>query len=902
MEFEDCVFKEEICLRGAWLSWVTFKCCVIVHLNAEECKIDCSVMLDGIASSIEATQLSWSDREGSVADSSKALAPAGHPLGTHKGVGGLGLCWVELRNASIGGDVKVMSSQFCVPPPRAGFVSGQDSPQYALDLRGSEIKGSLIAQPGVRAVGGISISNARIAGNVWGNGAELLAVEGSAFFAQNCHIAGNLILSQDKRGNQPFRAIGCVSLFGGEIDGALWMEGAFIQSSRTQPTALLAPHIRVDHTFIVSGSVAGPIWVENARIGSDCELKLSVVGNLSRSSEPELLVDFKNVNVKGSFKINDLRFNEPARRLAENPEERAVVRARVRQLLCYPGWHLIEIICGPKPFGTAESLWKNVTVSLLWDRDKEAILLDGLSARFHELNKRKGVLRLDDTATVEEYVRLFAAHISGLYGPFFLLADVEEAGSELRNHLGTSTRRITTEKITATDNKPERFLIEADVIYASTLYRARFSVTPQDGAVEMEEDSPAIPFVLTTTYFDAPYRIDTDESRRLPPLFSKEWEPLSTEVAEKLLEAAVRRPPPVQEPRARFDLTGAAVKRLEDANGTAVGRSVRLQLEGFRYEQIHEQPAPISQVINFPFEITRTLSRKTPVAFVVLIVFGILHLIAITIRPPLTMVFGMIRRAWVFLRNAKQVIERRLFSFVAHKFLVSRNEEKELGSWQKRLNWLALQYESHEDFYAVDASTFFPQPYDQLAAVLRAQGQFEDSRKILSRKLTLERHMKRSVWLRLAWWFYRLGFDHGLSAGRAFITLLLFIVLGVIAARSANSEGLLVAEASAQASPGDGIPAPTPCSAKNSPTLYAVEEFIPVASLRSAPSCRIRAFDPSRDGSPKTGSSFTSRIRRAATDPRVWRFGEVFYRILGWIILSLSILTFTGVARRHMEK
>jgi hypothetical protein len=752
-------------------------------------------------------------------------------------------------------------------------------------------------------VGGISISNARIAGNVVGYGAELLAVEGSAFFAQNCHIAGNLILSQGKRGNQPFRAIGCVWLFGGEIDGALWMEGAFIQSSQTQPTALMAPHIKVDHTFIVSGSVAGPICMENARIGSDCALKLSVVGNLRRSSEPQLLVDFKNVNVKGSFQIDDLRFNEPARMLAESLEARAIVRAQIRKLLCYPGWRLIEIIYGPKPFGTAEFLWKDVTVSLLWDGDKEAILLDGLSARFHELNKGKGVLRLDDTATVEEYVRLFATHISGPNGPFFLLADVEEAGSELRNHLGTGTRRITTEKITATDNKPERFLIEADVIYASTLYRARLSVTPKNGAVEMEEDSLAIPvFVLTSTYFDAPYRIDTDESRRLPPLFSKEWEPLPTEVAEKLLEAAGRRPNPVQEPRARFDLTGAAVKRLEDAYGTAVGSSVRLQLEGFRYEQIQEQPAPTSRVMNSLFEIRRTLSRKTPVAFVLLIVFGVLRLIAITIRLPLTMVFGMIRRAWAFLRNAKQVIVRPLFSLVTHKFLVSRNEEKELRSWQKRLNWLALQYESHEGFYTVDASTFFPQPYDQLAAVLRAQGQFEDSRRILSHKLTLERHMKRSVWLRLAWWFYKLGFDYGLSAGRAFVTLLLFIALGVIAARSANSEGLLVAEASAQAPPGAGIPAPTPCSAKNSPTLYAVEEFIPVASLRSAPSCRIRAFDPSRDGSPKTGSSFASRIQRAATDPRVWRFGEVFYRILGWIILSLSILTFTGVARRHMEK
>lgn len=877
LEFEDCVFEKDICLRGAWLSWVSFRNCRIVHLDADECKIDCSLILDGIESPPEGHHLSWADREAAAANSSKELPPDGHRRGVHDSAAGLGLCWIELSNASIGGDVKVTSSRLCAPPRRPEFVSGRDLARYALDLRGSEIKGSLIAQPGVRAVGGISIASARIAGDVRGKGAELLAVEGFAFFAQNCHIAGNLILSRSEPGDLPFRAIGSVSFYGGEIDGALWMDGAFIQCSQDQPTALMAPHIEVDDTFTIAGSVSGPINMENVRIGSNCELNLYVVGNLSGVSNQRLL-DCKNVGVQGSYRIWGLRFNEPEIRLFETLTARKVVKARMRTLLCYPGWHLIEIILRNKPSSPSETvkpLWNEVTVSLLWDGKEEAILLDGYSHRFHELNTRAGLLRLDNETAAEEYVRLFAAHISGPNGAFFLLADVEGAGSELRNYLGESTRPIATKRIPA-DGEPDTFSIEADVIYASTMFRALLYVTRSNGMVEMKEDGLATPVsVPTSTYYDAPYRIDTDESRDLPPLFPKKWKPLPAETAEKLLEAAGRSPTPVQGPRALFDLTGAAVKRLEDADGTAVGRSVRLQLEGFRYEQI-EEPSQTSQVSPLLSKTALALYRITLGEPIRPVVSDIRKLIAATIRSGLAKARASILGAWMFLRNSKQVVQRQLLSLATHKFLISRNQERKSQSWQRRLSWLALQYEWLWGFYAVEASTFVPQPYDQLAAVLRAQGKFEDSRRILSRKLTLERHLKRSAWLRPLWWLYWLGFDYGLSAGRALATLLLFIALGVVAARSANSHGLLVAATSPV--PGADISAYTPCGANNSPTLYAVEEFIPVASLRSAPSCRVRS------------------------NAHLWRFGEVAYRILGWIILSLSILTFTGVARRHLKK
>lgn len=900
LEFEDCIFKEEICLRCAWMSWLSFTNCRMVHLQADGCKIDGSLVLDRIESSANRTTLSGSTA--APADS------AGHPTNSHPGAAGLGLCWIELRNATIVGDFKAKSCKFCAPPARRNFNKAQDRPEFALDLQGMDLRGSLTTEPDLLAVGGMSITNAHIAGNVWGRGAELLAVEGDAFSAQNCHIGANLVLSHhEKQTKMPFRTIGCVRLFGGKIGGIVRMDGAFIQPNETEPTAIMAPYIKVDDYVHIAGSVAGPIFLENAHIGADCTLDLSVVGDLFGGTTPRL-VDFKNASVEGSFNIQDLKFNDPIRRWSDPREVLEIVQARSRKLRCYAGWHLVEIRRKTTRGTDSESeivtlLWEEKTVNLLWDGKDEAIPLDGFSARFRDLNKRIGVLGLKDTADAEEYLRLFASNINGQNGPFFILAGVEEAGPLLRDHLDRRPRAIETR-----DLNDKVFEIEADVVYASNLFRARFHVTKKDGIVQMVADDLIPPeLILISTYFDAPFRIDLDQARKLPSLFTlQDWEAMEAKKAGALLKTAEECPTPVQEDtRAQFDLTGAAVKRLEDADGEAVGRSVRLRLEGFRYQQMGQTSSPFS--LSRSFRQTVEVYEKKPLLYALLVLLGALKLIGGIIRLLLAPLFEIIRTVWKFLQKPRQLIVRGYFSIVADKFLVSRNEKKKLPPWQKRLNWLALQYPSYKDFYrhvfyAVESSGFLPQPYDQVAAVLRSQGQFEDSRKILSHKLTLERHFKPHALLRCGWWLYWLGFDYGLSAGRALVTLLLFLSVGAIAAGYANARGLLVAEAPArQASLDTGRPTEIPCGERKSTTLYAAEEFIPVADLKLEPKCHIRTFDSTRDA-PATASSFASRFRKAANGPVGWRIGEVVYRILGWIILSLCILTFTGVARRHLEK
>jgi hypothetical protein len=259
----------------------------------------------------------------------------------------------------------------------------------------------------------------------------------------------------------------------------------------------MAPYIKVDDNVNIVGSVAGPILLENARIGADCTLNnLSVVGDLYQGVTTVGLVDFKNAGVKGSFRIGDLRFNDPVRRLSDLREPE-ILAARKRKLLCYPGWYLVEIRSNTRlGSGNPDLLWDEKIANLLWDGKNAAIPLDGFSARFRDLNKRIGVLSLKDTAAAEEYLRLFASNINGLNGPFFIPADVEEAGPLLRDHLGSRPQSIETKDIDS------GFEIEADVVYASNLFRARFHVSRKDGIVQMVADDLILPALILTSNRD----------------------------------------------------------------------------------------------------------------------------------------------------------------------------------------------------------------------------------------------------------------------------------------------------------------------------------------------------------------------------------------------------------------
>lgn len=221
---------------------------------------------------------------------------------------------------------------------------------------------------------------------------------------------------------------------------------------------------------------------------------------------------------------------------------------------------------------------------------------------------------------------------------------------------------------------------------------------------------------------------------------------------------------------------------------------------------------------------------------------------------------------------------------------------------------------------------FHPQPYDQLASVYRQAGQNEDARRILSHKLTIERRCRKKAILRPLLWLYWACFNYGLSPVRALLTSAVLIAFGSIAVDYANQIGMLVVDTTPAATvvingdtPSAATPIATandaraeiPCGESISSILYAVDVFIPLLDLRQESRCQIRSFDKKRDviGWDEAGvpsSTISERIsaygRAVLNDPRVWLIGKAIYAVLGWIVVSITILTISGILRYQVER
>ena len=83
------------------------------------------------------------------------------------------------------------------------------------------------------------------------------------------------------------------------------------------------------------------------------------------------------------------------------------------------------------------------------------------------------------------------------------------------------------------------------------------------------------------------------------------------------------------------------------------------------------------------------------------------------------------------------------------------------------------------------------------------------------------------------------------------------------------------------------------CSDNISPALYALDVFIPLVDLRQESKCEIgRANDATLYEGFTIGDS---RIDEVA----LGRFFKALYALSGWLLISLAILTFSGVLQRQ---
>jgi hypothetical protein len=323
-----------------------------------------------------------------------------------------------------------------------------------------------------------------------------------------------------------------------------------------------------------------------------------------------------------------------------------------------------------------------------------------------------------------------------------------------------------------------------------------------------------------------------------------------------------------------IDLRGLRIGELDDFGGLAWGKEVRLWLDGFRYARLPE--------------VIFSRRPESPALFLK-IAFKRLWNPSALLRE----VAGKAPEVSAQLdHNDAEHISKALAWFIKNF--------RSGGVWERRLRWLGLQYFNCQ---RPKPKEYSPEAWEQLVGGLNATGSYEDARRISSARLTTEARFKRGL-MGFFWRLFRIFFDYGFSVTRASVTFVLCIMLGTVAAKIADNrfswihlkESVLVLNTSTpeaavdkdgkgffhvyalEADQSRRFENPVPCGGRINNALYALDVFVPVLNLHQQEICS---------------------IDRAKTP---WRYGQALYAVLGWILTPLTILTITGILRRHLEK
>lgn len=215
--------------------------------------------------------------------------------------------------------------------------------------------------------------------------------------------------------------------------------------------------------------------------------------------------------------------------------------------------------------------------------------------------------------------------------------------------------------------------------------------------------------------------------------------------------------------------------------------------------------------------------------------------------------------------------------------------------WWRRTKWLERQCRR------ASPDEFFPQPHEQLARMLHLTGHAYDARRIAIHRFEHERRCRAdSVLSRPIVFLYRWLFGCGYLPGRALVTVLAWLLFGwvcvshaielnesrdVVFVRSTTGVDIVRTLSKPEEAPRTpSLPGPydrfdtrdIACD-EVSPLLYALDTMLPVFQLHMEEKCE-----------------FTDNTRHG----RWWRFGKAAYALIGWILVTLAALTWTGVLRK----
>ncbi|HWT12594.1 MAG TPA: hypothetical protein VN231_07560 [Allosphingosinicella sp.] len=210
-------------------------------------------------------------------------------------------------------------------------------------------------------------------------------------------------------------------------------------------------------------------------------------------------------------------------------------------------------------------------------------------------------------------------------------------------------------------------------------------------------------------------------------------------------------------------------------------------------------------------------------------------------------------------------VRLRLNGFVYHR--LHEEEGRAASLWPGRRRWLDRQ-----DYGVETRHIFYPQPYDYLTKLLRADGHEQDARRVAIAKRAKRRHAgEASFFDWLLSLLYQITFGYGCSPVRATGTLLAYWVIGSLWLSYANRLGVItVAKDGARERVGAAC-------LDFSPGLHALELMVPLPNV-SGGACAVDS---------------------AAV---AWKVAEVAYALGGAIVLALALITFSGVARHELNR
>lgn len=856
LHLENCRLPGLLKLNGTYLRRLSLRDSALHHLQAQDTHFEGLVDLRGV-----------------------------HSAGDMPGAGGEPRCHVALSNTRIDGDLWAAQAQFCAPPPEEAEARQLGRPvTYALDLRGAEIFGSVRLDPKVRAVGGVTLADARISGDVWLRGAELIAAEGAAFRAQNTRIEGALVgryweEPEAPTPHQALRAHGMVWMPGAQIGGEVDMRGIMVRRRPgSRDGRFVAVGMKVggslrmrasdqggarscfdDGVHLTNAEINGELTLAGARLGADNDgVSLSLEGATIRKSlhlgcRHTAGGAWERFEADGSTSLRVLDIADDLILAG------GVFRGEIDASNLTVGGDLNAGPADPKdrlPHGDAE--------------------LDLVAPRL----QAPGRFRLQG-AMIGKQLCLVGARLDRLDAQDVVVAGrIDLKGAEVRHRLDLQRARAR-----------GRLSLEGLTL---------ISVVDDEGSATTPE------VLLNDCVVEGVLRVH--KVRRMFALGDGDLQPLAA--ARKVLRGGKRGSKAL--PRPVMQLTGTQVDLLDDLIGRGWG-DVKLFLDDFRYRATYRVREPTSSLtpgLNAVRHRLVWLDQQFD--------NGLINTNTFRSQPYVQL--AEVYRGEGRFDEASQIIIRKLD---LEKMLERR------ARWRTRLKFDLWPRSRPNQGLCPTILRWATSP---LAGLWWCAALAWSVVWVLATTLVDQA--------------FKSFFGYGLDPRRSMVTLAGFLALGIAGTLYANSHDLLVVDAAPSLSQVHlGTPRFDPrlayesarpptllnvhCGEEVAAPLYAFDLFVPVVDLHQKGRCMVRPFDETdqarwdaaiRDSRPTLtafkGAALTDLARRGRaawaiaqrfsplvmTDPRVWLWLKTIYAFLGWLVVSLTLLTISGILKRNAEK